>query len=134
MSVLTLNLIGLTTDTESARTVVVPTSRDKINIRAIDQEEPRMGCIVEVEFSHRPVQPNPQLDLATQINAIQMSQEETVRKFVAGIETLGESLRDIEAVTCHVDDTEAREKLRFRSQSIRRGFFLALQKLLNDTA
>jgi hypothetical protein len=93
-----------------------------------------MGCVVEVEFVQRPVKPNPHLDLATQINAIQMSQEEHARKFVAGIEALGKSLRDIETVVCHVDDTEAREKLRFRSQSIRRGFFLALQKLLNATA
>jgi hypothetical protein len=91
-----------------------------------------MGCVVE--FAQRPVKPNPQLDLATQINAIQMSQEEQARKFVAGIEAFGKSLRDIEAVVCHIDDTEAREKLRFRSQSIRREFSLALQKLLNTAA
>jgi hypothetical protein len=42
-----------------------------------------------------------------------MSQEENAGKFVAGIETLGKSLRDTEAIACHVDETEAREKPMF---------------------
>jgi len=63
-----------------------------------------------------------------------MSQKEHARIFAAGMESLGKSLRDIEAIVCHIDDTEVWEKLRFRPQSIPREFSLALQKLLNSAA
>jgi hypothetical protein len=91
-----------------------PPNGDKIEI--VVTEGAHMGNVME--FSQRRVKPEPQLDLAVQINAIQASQEETARKFAAGIEVLGNSLRDIDAIICCIDEAEAREQVRLRSKSI----------------
>ena len=85
-----------------------------------------------MKFPQRARRPNSMLDLADRIIAIQVSQEDTVRKFVAGIEALGDSLRDIEAMVDRVDDAEAREKVRLRSISIRREVAVALRNWLNE--
>ena len=91
-----------------------------------------MGNVVE--FAQRWVQLDPQFGLATQISALQMFLEENAKIFEVNIEALAKSLRDIDSIACHIDDSETREKMQLRSQSIRREFFLALQKLLNGLA
>jgi hypothetical protein len=90
-----------------------------------------MGNVVE--FAQRQDKCDPPSDLAVQANAIQTAQEETARSFVAGIEALGNSLRDVEMIVCHIEEAEARERARLRSQAIRRGFTLALQKWLKTS-
>lgn len=91
-----------------------------------------MGSVVE--FSQRLVKPDPQLGIVTQVDALQLFLEENTREFEINIETLGKSLRDIDSVICRIDDAETRKKIQLRSQSIRREFFLALQRLMNSLA
>jgi hypothetical protein len=104
-----------------------PPNGDKIEI--VVTEGAHMGNVME--FSQRRVKPEPQFDLAVQIAAIQVSQQETAAKFSASMEAFGRNLRDIDELACCIDDAEAREQVRLRSKSIRREVLLALWKWLD---
>lgn len=91
-----------------------------------------MGSIVE--FPQMSSSPDPERELVIKIHDVQMSLARSAGTLMSSLAILGESLRKIDGLVCHIDDAEGRARLLSTSQSIYSELLNAAAKILTSAA